>query len=153
MQRNIDTLSDTLTFFQKAVPDPQDKNFTTQLGVHCEEFGEMLDELTPLDSDSLIFLRNLRVTVSVFSERLKNGSVRVKVEDEDRLLFLDALCDQIVTATGTGHMANMNMTGAMNEVNRSNLSKFDDAGEPIFDANLKVTKGPNYSKADLSPFI
>lgn len=148
-----DTLTNTLAWFEKAVPEPEDKNFTTQLGVHVEEFGEMLDELTMLDQDSLVLIRNLRTCVTEVADRLKAGTIKAMVHDADRRMFLDALCDQIVTATGVGHMAGMKMVGAMVEVNRSNHSKFDDNGQPIFDENRKVGKGPNYSKADLSPFI
>ena len=46
----------------------------------------------------------------------------------------------------------MNIVDAMDEVNDSNFSKFDNTGNPIFDENMKVAKGPNYRKANLKPF-
>lgn len=39
------------------------------------------------------------------------------------------------------------------EVNRSNFSKLDDNGQPIFRSDGKVLKSPNYSPADLSFLI
>ena len=67
--------------------------------------------------------------------------------------FLDGICDQIVTATGVGFMAKMNVAGGFGEVNRSNASKFGENGEPIFDPNLKLIKGPNYFKPNLKQYI
>lgn len=66
--------------------------------------------------------------------------------------LLDALCDQIVTATGVGTFLGMNVPGGLAEVNRSNYSKFVD-GQPVFDENKKVMKGPDYTKPNLKPFI
>jgi hypothetical protein len=156
MQVNLpatDILGSTLDWFEKAVPEPTDKNFTTQLGVHVEEFGEMLDELTPTDKDSMVFLRNLNTCVKEVAKRLKEGTIHVTVMAVDRRQFLDSICDQIVTGTGVAHMSRLKILGAMNEVNRGNHSKFDENGNPIFDANLKVTKGPNYITPDLAPFV
>lgn len=38
----------------------------------------------------------------------------------------------------------MNVPGALAEVNRSNYSKFED-GEPVFNENMKVMKGKDYT--------
>ena len=65
--------------------------------------------------------------------------------------LLDALCDQIVTAVGVAHMFGMNIEGAMDEVNRSNFSKFVD-GKPVFNEHGKIIKGPNYTPPDLTGF-
>ena len=70
----------------------------------------------------------------------------------DRDAMLDSLCDQIVTATGVAHMFGMDIQGALNEVNRSNWSKFVD-GKPVFDINGKIAKPATYSKPDLSAFV
>lgn len=145
-------LSETKGWFEKAVPNPGTKNFTTQLGVHAEEFYEMLIELTPQDDPTREALADAIVAVKHLATHLKaNGGVHV--EPDQQVPFLDALCDQLVTATGVAHMSNFDPLGALNEVNRSNFSKFDDQGNPIFDENMKVTKGPNYSPADLTPFV
>jgi hypothetical protein len=68
----------------------------------------------------------------------------------DRRELLDSLADQIVTAVGVGHCANMNVPEAVLRVNKSNWSKYDQDGQPIFKPNGKIDKGPNYVEPDLS---
>lgn len=41
----------------------------------------------------------------------------------------------------------------MEEVHASNMTKTDDTGKPVYDAEGKVLKGPNYVKADLALLI
>jgi hypothetical protein len=128
---------------QRARPNPTDKDLNVQLGCHVEEFTEMLESialegfgLTPL-MDKLIEL----------SEGLKRGTIEIAMIDPEPLL--DSLADQVVTAVGVGHCAKMKPTEAIYRVNRSNWSKYDHEGKPIFDANGKITKGPNYAPPDL----
>jgi predicted HAD superfamily Cof-like phosphohydrolase len=143
--------SETAGWFQKAVPQPGAKNFTTQLGVHFEEVREMVQELVGSDQETMNLLVNAEQALHALAQHLKKNEHSVSINN--RVEYLDALCDQIVTATGCAHMAGMNIVSGLNEVNRSNFSKFDDNGEPIFDDNRKVMKSLNYSKADLSPFV
>ena len=48
-------------------------------------------------------------------------------------------------------MLGYDMDAAIDEVDRSNWSKFDEDGKPIFNENGKVMKGPNYTKPKLKP--
>ena len=41
----------------------------------------------------------------------------------------------------------------IDEVHRSNMSKLDEDGKPIYREDGKVMKGPNYFKPDLSKFV
>jgi predicted HAD superfamily Cof-like phosphohydrolase len=148
-----DILADTILWFQRAKPQPTSKDFHTQLGCHFEEVAEMIATLRGLDQRTRDHLEDALSMVSSLASYLKAGDNLVQVDHENRVEFLDALCDQIVTAAGCGHMANMHIRNAMAEVNRSNFSKFDDQGQPIFDANRKIQKGPNYSKAHLTPYV
>jgi predicted HAD superfamily Cof-like phosphohydrolase len=145
-----DTLGATLRFFQMAYPISTDKNRTTQMGVHFEEVAEMLDEITGRDPDAADLLAKAH-------EAMHNLAVHAKTQGgflvSDRVGFIDALADQIVTAVGCAYHHRMDPIGALQEVNRSNFSKFDENGQPIFDENGKVTKGPNYTKAELSSFV
>ncbi len=90
--------------------------------------------------------------MKALASRLKTMPNGVVVVEENRLAFLDAMVDQVVTATGSAQHLGMNIAGGLDEVNRSNWSKFVD-GKPIFDENGKIAKGPDYFKADLSPFV
>jgi predicted HAD superfamily Cof-like phosphohydrolase len=148
------TLSQTLLWFQKAIPKPQTKNFRTQLGVHFEEVGEMIATLTSDDMDMIAYIHNAQNAMTALSKALKESNDQsCWVRPQDLVEHLDALCDQIVTVVGCAHMIDADIVGGMDEVNRSNFSKFDEDGNPIFDANRKIIKGPNYSKADLSKLI
>lgn len=149
--KQIHTLVNTLEWFQQAVPEPDKQNMSTQLGVHFEEISEMLStiEISDDESGSAILLHATMSMVHLANYLKKN---QVNLVLNTPVLFLDSLCDQIVTATGVGHMFNMEIIEALDEVNASNFSKFVD-GIPIFDANQKVIKGPDYHKPNLEPFV
>lgn len=145
-----DTLQDTANWFEAAVPTPNSKNISTQLGVHIEEVNEMLTAFNITNDEvGAVLLMHARMSMMHLANFLKAESPAIFLEDN--IEFLDSLCDQIVTATGVAHMHNMDIVGAMNEVNASNFSKFVN-GIPQFDANFKITKGPDYFKANLAPF-
>lgn len=142
-----------LEFFRKAVPDPAPKNIHTQLGCHFEEVVEMLDTISPLTDDADVVMSAAKNALHDLAEFLKANDTAVHVLDENRADFLDSMCDQMVTGIGSCHMMNMDVIAGFDEVNASNLSKFDEHGQPIFDNSMKVQKGPNYFKADLTAFV
>lgn len=140
-------------WFQKAVPQPTPKNFTTQLGVHIEEVAEMFEQLkgdTALDDAAL---NEFVQCMKKFSVDLKAGVIDVQLPEKNRIEFLDGICDQIVTGTGLAVYENLDVYHALQEVADSNDSKFGVDGNPIFDENLKIIKGPNYRKPDLAAFV
>jgi hypothetical protein len=146
-----DSILNCKLWFERAVPKPEEKNFTTQLGVHFEEVHEHLLELTPQTPETLRLLGDAKRAIHEFAEHLKNNG-GVEITPGRRVAYFDALNDQIVTAIGCAHMADMNIVGGFAEVDRSNWSKFVD-GEPIFDENQKIAKGPAHFKPDLTPFV
>lgn len=144
------TLLDTLTWFAKARPDITDQDRASQLGVHLEEVVEMLDALGG-QGKALPALLNVRRGLHELAEKVKSGEYKLDVINHE--LFLDSLCDQNVTGAGVAYTRGYDFRGAMEEVNRSNFSKFDEAGNPIRNEHGKIMKGPNYSKADLKPYL
>lgn len=148
--RNYADVSATTAFFEKAYPAPLDKNLHTQLGVHFEEIAETLEHVRGKDRVTQSMLTQALVATHALALHLKANANVIQITDQ--IGFLDGLCDQMVTSIGVGHMAGMDMVGAFSEVNRSNLSKFGDNGEPILDKDLKLTKGPSYFKPNLKPF-
>ena len=149
-------LTITELWFKRAKPEPTEQNFNVQVGVHFEELVEMLDTMrfyAPTFPGGTLqgAVMSLRNKLHVLAEDLKSGKVQAVVED--RIEFLDSLADQIVTATGAGYMAGMNVPAALDRVNGSNFSKFDDNGMPLFDANGKIKKGPNYKKVNLDGLV
>lgn len=147
------TLARTVAWFQKAVPNPTSKNFHTQLGVHFEEVNEMVIALSTDDFETQILIDGAKMALHALATHLKASDNVVHIENEDEEEYLDALCDQTVTAAGCAHMCGYRFVDAMDEVNDSNFSKFDAFEDPIFDPNMKVIKGPDYRKADLKPFV
>lgn len=152
-----DILANTKIWFSRVRPEPNDQHFHSQLGCHFEEIVEMIDELEPADPQGImgLILFETRKAVHNLADALKaaakGGSEPVLVTN--RAKFLDSICDQIVTGTGVAHTLNMDIVNGMIAVNLSNYSKFGDDGQPIYDENMKMTKGPNYVQADLAPYV
>ena len=122
-------LQQILNWFRKAVPSPEKKNFNTQTGVHMEEVAEMMDALVGDNNESEMAMIVMRHTMHGFAAKVKSGEISLSVKDPVELL--DALCDQVVTATGVAHMANLDIIPAAKQVADSNDSKFDADGNPI----------------------
>lgn len=140
-------------WFELAIPNPTKDNQRVQVGVHTEEFKEMLDVIgeDSYDDHYKMTLDSSRAVVHRLAETLKtNKDFNLVITDRKELL--DAICDQIVTAVGIGHMFGFDVLGALQEVSRSNNSKFVD-GVPIFNENGKIIKGPSYTKPVLDAFL
>ena len=148
----LNQLEYCLDWFRTAKPSSTltSKDLHTQLGVHFEEVGEMVDSLQGLDAITENKLKSLRYHLSDVANHLKTANHTICVGDA--VEFLDSLCDQMVTLIGSAHHTDMNIVEAFAEVNRSNYSKFVD-GQAIYDENRKIAKGPNYFKPDLSKYI
>lgn len=146
----VDTLVETKQWFQKAVPNPTNKNISTQMGCHLEEVEEMLQTVYPNGSYDAELLQRAQDAITNLANHMKRKADAYRIDVSTDLL--DSLADQIVTATGVGTFLGMNVPGALAEVNRSNYSKFED-GEPVFNENKKVMKGKDYTPPDLTPYI
>ena len=145
-------LNGIVIWFQRGVPEPKTKNFSTQLGVHLEEGVETLRALDARNDETDKLLVAAMSAMHELGEHLKEHDDVIRIRD--RIEFLDGLCDQVVTATGCSHMAGMDIVGAIQqEVNPSNYSKFDSDGQPYFNAHQKIIKGPDYVKPNLERFV
>lgn len=139
-----------LDWFDEAKPEPSEKDFSVQLGVHIEEFVEMLDCLSSEYAYVAMTLENVMHCLIVLSESLKANEGFIEINDP--LEFLDSLCDQVVTAAGTAKFAGYDFLGSIKEVNDSNYSKFVD-GKAVFNEQGKIAKGPDYFKPNLQPYL
>ena len=141
------TIESIALWHSRARPNPTEQNFNVQLGCHFEEIVEMVEALrfshkngTGVEmpgKNSMIYQQ-----LKDFSDGLKSGRITASIANRKELL--DAMADQIVTSVGVAHTANMKITRAVDIVNTSNWSKFSPEGEPYFDQNGKILKGPNY---------
>lgn len=140
----------TNQWFLEAVPFNKitRRSQTIQVGVHLEEVVEMLQafELCGFKTEH----ENAINALHTLAEAMKKDAMAM-MKVPDRKAFLDACCDQLVTATGSAYMQGMNIVGGLNEVNQSNFSKFVD-GKAIFNEHGKIAKGKNYKKPELAPY-
>lgn len=141
---------DTVGFFAIAVPDPTSKNFHAQLGCFYEEVAETIKTVVFKNNDRNNVNRVAVERLEKLAADLKAGKARIA--SVDWTPFVDGMLDTRVTAIGVMQFAGVNVNGAIGEVDRSNFSKFVD-GKPVFEEGGKITKGPNFSAPNLSPYL
>ena len=74
--------------------------------------------------------------------------------DQNNLLEVaDALTDILYVTYGAGHAFGINLDDCFEEVQKSNMSKLDKNGKPIYNESGKVMKGPAYFKPNLRKFL
>jgi predicted HAD superfamily Cof-like phosphohydrolase len=77
------------------------------------------------------------------------------VQNNDLIEIADALGDMMYILCGTiiEHGLQYKIEAIFEEIQRSNMSKLDDSGNPIYREDGKVMKGPNYFKPDFSAIL
>lgn len=148
-----DVLGRTAEFGEIAYADGiSTKNQQTQLGVHFEEVAEMLEQIDGCSILDAELIGDAERAMKALGHHFKNsdlGIYRIK----DRLLFLDAVCDQLVTVTLSAVLHDMDPVGGLHEVNQSNFSKLVDGVMQKAPVTAKWVKGPDYTPPNLTPFI
>jgi len=74
-------------------------------------------------------------------------------ENKDIVEIADALTDILYVTYGAGHAFGIDLDKCFAEVQRSNMSKLGEDGNPIYREDGKVMKGPNYSEPDLKSVL
>ena len=76
-------------------------------------------------------------------------------QNNDLVEVADALGDMLYILCGTiiEHGMQDKIEAVFNEIQRSNMSKLDEDGQPIFREDGKVMKGPNYFKPNISKIL
>jgi predicted HAD superfamily Cof-like phosphohydrolase len=77
------------------------------------------------------------------------------VQNNDLIEIADALGDMLYILCGTiiEHGLQDKIEAVFDEIQRSNMSKLDEDGKPIYREDGKVMKGPNYFKPDFSSIL
>lgn len=77
------------------------------------------------------------------------------VQNNDLIEIADALGDMLYILCGTilEHGLQHKIEEVFDEIQRSNMSKLDEDGKPIYREDGKVMKGPNYFKPDFTKII
>ena len=65
----------------------------------------------------------------------------------------DALTDILYVTYGAGHAFGINLDKCFDEVQKSNMSKLDNFGNPIYNDQGKVMKGPLYFKPNFKKIL
>ena len=94
-------------------------------------------------------INNLRY--ELINEEL--GELKTAISQKDLIEVADALTDILYVTYGAGHAFGIDLDKCFDEVQRSNMSKLDENGKPIYNNLGKVMKGPNYFKPDLAKFL
>ena len=117
-----------------------------KVGLFMKTFGQEV-KITPSLSTEKI--NNLRI--SLIDEEL--NELKEAIKNKDLKETVDALTDILYVTYGAGHAFGINLDLCFDEVQRSNMSKLGENGNPIYNDQGKVMKGPNYFKPDLGKFL
>ncbi len=117
-----------------------------KVGLFMSTFGQEVKKKSELSSEKINSLR-----LSLIQEELEE--LTKAIQDNDIVEVADALTDILYVTYGAGHAFGINLDKCFDEVQKSNMSKLDSNGKPIYNDNGKVMKGPDYFKPDLSKFI
>ena len=117
-----------------------------KVGIFMKTFGQEVKTKPSLSSNKI---NNLRV--KLIEEELEE--LRVAISNGDLKETVDALTDILYVTYGAGHAFGVDLDKCFDEVQRSNMSKLGENGEPIYNEDGKVMKGPNYFKPNLSKYI
>ena len=111
-----------------------------------ETFGQEIKEKACFPNDKITSLR-----YELIKEEL--DEFKEAIDKRDIKEVADALTDILYVTYGAGHAFGIDLDKCFEEVQNSNMSKLDSNGKPIYNANGKVMKGPNYFKPDLTKFV
>ncbi len=87
--------------------------------------------------------------------REENEEYLEAAQNNDLVEVADALGDMLYILCGTmiSHGMQDKIEAVFDEIQRSNMSKLDKNGKPIYREDGKVLKGPNYFKPNLKQFF
>lgn len=150
-------ISPLSSWFNTAVPQPDQNDVHSQIAEQLNEFTKMLGLIADA-AESFSAREELRFSLEVLSFiqtkiRPPATGIRIGLGDLDRIQTLDSLCRQISAAVGTAHMLNLDIGGALEEFSAANHSRFDGAGQPRFNENGDFIENPDRTHPNFIPYI
>ena len=109
-------------------------------------YGQDVKEKASFPEDSIVQLR-----VDLIEEEL--NELKEAIKNKDIVEVADALTDILYVTYGAGHSFGVNLDQCFDEVQRSNMSKLGEDGNPIYNDSGKVMKGPNYFAPNLKKIV
>lgn len=100
-------------------------------------------------------LGNAKNTLRCNLMKEENDEYYEAANNNDLVEVADALGDMLYILCGTiiEHGMQHKIEEVFNEIQRSNMSKLGENGEPIYRNDGKVLKGPNYFKPDIAKIL
>ena len=117
-----------------------------KVGKFMKTFGQEVKSNSGLSTDKINLLR-----IKLIEEELQE--FKKAIQENNLIEVADALTDILYVTYGAGHAFGIDLDKCFDEVQKSNMSKLDDTGKPIYNELGKVMKGPNYFKPDLSKLL
>ena len=117
-----------------------------KVGIFMKTFGQEVKDKSSLSDEKINQLR-----LNLIEEEL--DELKEAMSNKDLLEVADALTDILYVTYGAGHAFGINLDKCFEEVQKSNMSKLDESGKPIYNDSGKVMKGPKYFKPDLKKFL
>ena len=109
-------------------------------------YGQEVKEKATFPENKIVQLR-----IDLIEEEL--NELKEAVKNNDIVEVADALTDILYVTYGAGHSFGVDLDKCFDEVQKSNMSKLDENGKPIYNEKGKVMKGPKYFKPNLEKFL
>ena len=142
----------TKAWLEACGKEPTPENLSVQIGVHLEEFCELLSCLRSDSEGYGKLVERTKADLEWFAVKLKKREQFVYIPIHLRTDALDALCDSEVTGNGVAFLAGFDKDGADQEVLGSNDSKLEDGKAVILEGG-KIGKGRDYKAPNLRGFV
>ena len=114
--------------------------------IFMKTFGQEVKNKAGFPDDKIQQLR-----LDLIKEELDELEKAIKTKNLKEVA--DALTDILYVTYGAGHAYGINLDKCFAEVQRSNMSKLNENGKPIYNEKGKVMKGPNFFEPNLKKFL
>ena len=111
-----------------------------------QTFGQEVKIKAEFPEEKIVKLR-----YHLIKEELSELQNAIKTKDLKEIA--DALTDILYVTYGAGHAYGIDLDKCFKEVQKSNMSKLDEDGKPIYNEKGKVMKGSKYFEPNLRQFI
>ena len=118
------------------------------LSEQAKEFRSKYNISSSISREARSYQKNL--IVEEFKEFLEDDSDLFRVGSPPKEHCLKELADLVYVCYQYAESQGWFLDEALDRVHKSNLSKLDEDGKPIYREDGKVLKGPNYQPPDLS---
>ena len=111
-----------------------------------QTFGQAIKLKANFPDNKIITLR-----LALIKEEL--SELEDAIDKKNITEVADALTDILYVTYGAGHSFGIDLDKCFEEVQKSNMSKLDKNGKPIYNKDGKVIKGPKYFKPNLKSIL